>query len=139
MHAGATATVKENSFTTGVGAKLLPYGKSIGTIGQLRVIEQGNHFDKSEGIPNFDHHFIFTSATPVVDTTITGDVSGATGTIKNVDGDRNIITIDVTTGFFKVNESITASDGKTFQILEGNPQRICTKFINIESRWKLYK
>ena len=123
---GATATVKENSFTTGVGAKLLPYGKSIGTIGQLRVIEQGNHFDKSEGIPNFDHHFIFgrASATLVVDTTITGDVSGATGTIKNVDGDRNIITIDVTTGFFKVNESVTASDGKTFQILEGNPATV---------------
>ena len=80
---GATATIKQNSFTTGVGAKVLPYGKSIGTIGQLRVIEEGNHFNKSNGIPDFKHKFIFgrASALPVVDTTLTGDFSGATGSV----------------------------------------------------------
>ena len=53
---GATATVTQNSFTTGTGVKLLPYGDSIGQIGSLRVIEEGNHFDKSSGIPEFRHH-----------------------------------------------------------------------------------
>ena len=79
---GATATVKENSFTTGVGAGILPYGDNIGSIGKLRVIETGNHFDKSQGIPNFNHHFIIgrMSANPVVDTTVTGSISGGTGT-----------------------------------------------------------
>ena len=49
---GATATSKQNSFTTGVGARLLPYGNDIGSVGKLRVIESGNHFDKSQGIPD---------------------------------------------------------------------------------------
>ena len=63
----------QNSFTTGTGVKLLPYGDSIGQISSLRVIEEGNHFDKSSGIPEFRHHFIFgrASATPIVDTTVT--------------------------------------------------------------------
>ena len=126
---GATATVKQNSFTTGVGAKLLPYGNSIGSIGQLRVIEEGNHFDKSSGIPYFRNHFIFgrASAIPVVDTTVTGAASGATGTIKIVDNDKGIISIDPTQGMFRKNESLTASDGKTFQILEGNPATVGAK------------
>ena len=126
---GATATVKQNSFTTGVGAKVLPYGKSIGTIGQLRVTQPGNHFDKSNGIPDFKHKFIFgrASALPVVDTTLTGDFSKATGSVYSVDGDRNVITISPTTGMFKLNETVTASDGKTFQILEGNPATVSGK------------
>ena len=126
---GATATIKQNSFTTGVGAKVLPYGKSIGTIGQLRVTQPGNHFDKSNGIPDFKHKFIFgrASALPVVDTTLTGDFSKATGSVYSVDGDRNIITISPTTGMFKLNETVTASDGKTFQILEGNPATVSGK------------
>lgn len=126
---GATATVKQNSFTTGVGAKLLPYGSEIGKIGQLRVIEEGNHFDKSSGIPDFRQHFIYgrASAIPVVDTTITGSVSGATGTIKIVDNDRNIVSIEPTQGMIKKGEIITASDGKTFQILEGNPATVGAK------------
>jgi len=126
---GTTCTVKQNSFTTGVGANLLAYGKSIGTIGQLRVIQPGNHFDKSNGIPDFKHKFIFgrASANPVVDTTLTGDFSKATGTVTSVNGDLNLITITPTTGMFKVNETVTASDGKTFQILEGNPATVSGK------------
>ena len=126
---GATATVKQNSFTTGVGAKLLPYGSEIGKIGQLRVIEEGNHFDKSSGIPDFRQHFIYgrASAIPVVDTTITGSVSSATGTIKIVDNDKNIVSIEPTQGMIKKGEIITASDGKTFQILEGNPATVGAK------------
>ena len=126
---GATATVKQNSFTTGKGAKLLPYGDSIGSIGQLRVIEEGNHFDKSSGIPEFNHHFIYgrASGIPVVDTTVTGDVSGATGTIRIVDGDKNIVSIEPIQGMFRKKETVTASDSKTFQILEGNPATLGAK------------
>ena len=125
----ASCVVLQNSFTTGVGAKLLTYGKSIGTIGQLRVTQPGNHFDKSNGIPDFHHKFIFgrASAQPIVDTTLTGDFSKATGTVISIDGDRNLITIAPTSGMFKVNETITASDGKTFQLLEGNPATVSGK------------
>ncbi len=124
-----TCTVKQNSFTTGKGVKLLPYGKDIGKIGSLRVIESGNHFNKSSGIPEFRHHFIYgrASATPIVDTTVTGDFSSATGTIKLVDNDKGLISIEPTTGLFKLNETVTASDGKTFQILEGNPATVSAK------------
>ncbi len=126
---GATCVVKQNSFTTGKGVKVLPYGKDIGKIGSLRVIESGNHFNKSSGIPDFRHHFIFgrASATPIVDTTVTGDFSNATGTIKIVDNDKGLISIELTTGMFRINETVTASDGKTFQILEGNPATVSAK------------
>jgi hypothetical protein len=129
LASGATATVKQNSFTTGVGAKLLPYGDKIGSIGQLRIIEEGNHFDKSSGIPDFRNHFIYgrASGIPVVDTTVTGAASGATGTIKIVDGDKNIVSIEPTQGMFRKGETVTASDSKTFQILEGNPATVGAK------------
>jgi len=126
---GATCTVVQNSFTTGKGAKLFPYGDSIGTVGQLRVIEPGNHFNKSNGLTEFTNHFIFgrQSAQPVLNTTVTGDVSNATGTISKVDGDRGILSIDLSTGMFRIGEMVTASDGKTFQILEGNPATVSGK------------
>ena len=123
---GATATVKQNSFTTGVGARLLPYGDSIGSIGKLRVIESGNHFDKSQGIPNFSHHFLIgrISANPVAGATVTGSISNATATIKSFNGDTGVISLEDITGFFKIGEHVTVSDGKTFSILEGNPATV---------------
>ena len=123
---GATATSKQNSFTTGVGARLLPYGDSIGSIGKLRVIESGNHFDKSQGIPNFSHHFLIgrISANPVAGATVTGSISNATATIKSFNGDTGVISLEDITGFFKIGEHVTVSDGKTFSILEGNPATV---------------
>ena len=129
QQSGGSGVIKQSSFTRGVGAKLLPYGNDIGTIGQLRVIEEGNHFDKSSGIPDFRNHFIYgrASGIPVVDTTVTGDFSGATGTVKIVNGDKNLISIEPIQGMFKKNETVTASDGITFQILEGNPATVGAK------------
>ena len=123
---GATATSKQNSFTTGVGARLLPYGDSIGSIGKLRVIESGNHFDKSQGIPDFSHHFLIgrISANPVAGATVTGSISNATATIKSFNGDTGVISLEDITGFFKIGEHVTVSDGKTFSILEGNPATV---------------
>ena len=126
---GATATVKENSFTTGVGARILPYGDNIGSVGKLRVIETGNHFNKSQGIPNFNHHFIIgrMSANPIAGTTVTGSISGGTATVKSFNGDTGVITLENITGFLKVGEHVSTSDGKTFSILEGNPATVSAK------------
>ena len=123
---GATATSKQNSFTTGVGARLLPYGNDIGSVGKLRVIESGNHFDKSQGIPDFSHHFLIgrISANPVAGATVTGSISNATATIKSFNGDTGVISLEDITGFFKIGEHVTVSDGKTFSILEGNPATV---------------
>ena len=126
---GATATVKESSFTTGVGARILPYGDNIGSVGKLRVIETGNHFNKSQGIPNFNHHFIIgrMSANPIAGTTVTGSISGGTATVKSFNGDTGVITLENITGFLKVGEHVSTSDGKTFSILEGNPATVSAK------------
>ena len=126
---GATATSIQNSFTTGVGARLLPYGDSIGSIGKLRVIEAGNHFNKSQGIPNYAHHFIIgrMSANPVAGATVTGGISNATATIQSFNGDTGVISLEDITGFFKLGEDVTVSDGKTFTILEGNPATVSAK------------
>ena len=126
---GATATVKESSFTTGVGARILPYGDNIGSVGKLRVIETGNHFNKSQGIPNFNHHFLIgrMSANPIAGTTVTGSISGGTATVKSFNGDTGVITLENITGFLKVGEHVSTSDGKTFSILEGNPATVSAK------------
>ena len=126
---GATATSKQNSFTTGVGARLLPFGNDIGSVGKLRVIESGNHFDKSQGIPDFSHHFLIgrMSANPVAGATVTGSISNATATIKSFNGDTGVISLEDITGFFKIGEHVTVSDGKTFSILEGNPATVGAK------------
>ena len=126
---GATATSIQNSFTTGVGARLLPYGDSIGSIGKLRVIESGNHFNKSQGIPNYAHHFIIgrMSANPVAGASVTGSISNATATIQSFNGDTGVISLEDITGFFKLGEDVTVSDGKTFTILEGNPATVSAK------------
>ena len=123
---GATATSKQNSFTTGVGARLLPFGNNIGSVGKLRVIESGNHFDKSQGIPDFSHHFLIgrMSANPVAGATVTGSISNATATIKSFNGDTGVISLEEITGFFKIGEHVTVSDGKSFTILEGNPATV---------------
>ena len=126
---GATATSKQNSFTTGVGARLLPYGNDIGSIGKLRVIESGNHFNKSQGIPDFNHHFVIgrISTNPLAGTTVTGSISNATATIKSFNGDTGVISLEDITGFFKIGEHVTVSDGKSFTILEGNPATVSAK------------
>ena len=126
---GATATSKQNSFTTGVGARLLPYGNDIGSVGKLRVIESGNHFNKSQGIPDFSHHFVIgrISTNPLAGTTVTGSISNATATIKSFNGDTGVISLEDITGFFKIGEHVTVSDGKSFTILEGNPATVSAK------------
>ena len=93
------------------------------------LIKEGNHFDKSNGIPDYRNHFIYgrASGVPVVDTTVTGGVSSATGKIVSVDSDRQIVSLQLTTGMFRKGESLTTSDGKTFDILEGNPATAAAK------------
>ena len=60
------------------------------------------------------------SANPIVATTLTGGFSGATGEVKEFDADRKLIEITDTTGQFKQGETVTISDGKTFDIKRFN-------------------
>ena len=116
-------TVKNSSLTTGTGAQLIAFGNEIGSIGKLRVVTEGNHFNKSGGIPNYEHKMIVgeISAVPTTSATLTGNISGATGTIESYDGDRHLLTVSDITGMFKEGEVVTASDSKTFKVLRSNP------------------
>jgi len=46
-------------------------------------------------------------------TTVTGDTSGATGTIASFDSDRGLLRIKSVTGTFSIDETITSSSGGT--------------------------
>ena len=117
-----TASVKDTDLTTGIGVHLSCFGKDIGTAGKLRIITEGNHFDKSGGLPSWPQRMVIenVSAPLIADTTITGGISGATGTIKEFDGDRKLLYIEEIGGVFKEGESVTASDSKTFDIVRTN-------------------
>ena len=116
-------TVKDSSLTLGIDARLTAFGNDIGSIGKLRVVTEGNHFNKSGGIPDYAHKMIIgnISAVPTVATTLLGNFSGATGTIKTYDGDRHLLTVTDIIGMWKEGEVITTSDNKTFKVLRSNP------------------
>jgi len=118
-----TAIVKNSNLTLGTSAQVMSFGKDIGTIGKLRVQEEGNHFNKSGGIPDYPHKMIISapSSSLVVATTVTGAFSGATGTIKSYDGDRHLLTLTGVVGMFKEGEIVTTSDNKTYTVLRSNP------------------
>ena len=117
-----TAVVKDTDLTQGKNAHITCYGDNIGKAGKLRIITEGNHFDKSGGLTNWPVRMVVEniSANPIVATTLTGGFSGATGEVKEFDADRKLIEITDTTGQFKQGETVTASDGKTFDIKRFN-------------------
>ena len=117
-----TAVVKNTDLTTGINAHISCFGKDIGTAGKLRIITEGNHFDKSGGLPSWPQRMVVESVSSalVANTTVTGSISGATGTIQEYDGDRKLVNLKDISGVFKEGEKLTTSDSKTMFVKRTN-------------------
>ena len=132
---GTVFTITQTNVTAGSGAKLFAFSDDIGSIKKLKIQDPGHKFEDN-GIGNYVQHCIIkdVSATPIVNTTVTAALTGATGTIKLFDGDLNLLTITDVKGIFNDGDYVTTSDSKNFYIGKTNP---CTARGTLSSTSKL--
>ena len=119
---GTVFTLTQTNVTAGSGAKLWAFSDDIGSIKKLKIQDPGHKFEDN-GIGNYVQHCIIkdVSATPIVNTTVTAALTGATGTVKIMNGDLNQLTIENIKGVFNDGDYITTSDSKNFYIGKTNP------------------
>ena len=103
--------------STGSGAIVKAYGDEIGKIVKLKTVELGRSYETAPTPPvlGFFNNMIVTSilGTFIVNTTVTGNTSGATGTIADFNSDRGLLRIKSVSGTFSIDETITSSSGGT--------------------------
>ena len=119
---GTVFTLTQTNVTAGSGAKLWAFSDDIGSIKKLKIQDPGHKFEDN-GIGNYVQHCIIkdVSATPIVNTTVTAALTGATGTVKIMNGDLNQLTIENIKGVFNDGDYVTTSDSKNFYIGKTNP------------------
>ena len=115
-------TIVSHTVTEGNGAKLWAYGDQIGSIKKLKMQVPGHDFDEG-GIGNYKQNAVIKdiSASPVVNTTITANLTGSTATISLYNGDLNLLVLDKVKGIFNDGDYCTTSDSKNFVIGKINP------------------
>jgi hypothetical protein len=101
--------------STGTGSNVLAYGAEIGRVIGLKTNELGEGYEASPTPPTitFRNNLILTSVTGsfATDDTITGSLSGATGTQVSFDDDRNLLKVKDVTNSFIVGETVTSTSG----------------------------
>ena len=118
----ASFTLTQTNVTAGSGAKLWAFSDDIGSIKKLKIQDPGHDFDIG-GIGTYDQHCIIkdVSSNPIVNTTVTAALTGATGTVKTMNGDLNHLTLKDIKGIFNDGDYCTTSDSKNFYIGKTNP------------------
>ena len=118
----SSCVITQTNVTAGTRAKLWAYGDNIGSIKKLKMQDVGHDFDQG-GIGNYKQHAVLKdiSNTPVVNTTITANLTGTTAIVSTWDGDRNIISLKDVRGIFNDGDYCTTSDSKNFVIAKINP------------------
>jgi len=131
----ASFTITQHNVTAGSGAKLWAFSDDIGSIKKLKIQDPGHDFDIG-GIGNYTQNCILkdVSANPIVNTTVTAALTGATGTVKTMNGDLNLLSIENVKGIFNDGDYVTTSDGKNFYIAKTNP---CTARGTVSGESKL--
>ena len=118
--------VLSTNVTAGSGAKLWAWGDNIGSVKKLKMQDIGHSFVQG-GIGNYKQHAVIKdrsnsgSDTPVVNTIVTANLTGASGTVNTFDGDRNILSMTKVKGIFNDGDYCTTSDNKNFIIGKINP------------------
>jgi hypothetical protein len=131
----ASFTLTQTNMTAGKGAKLWAYSDTIGSIKKLKIQDPGHDFDEG-GIGNYKQHAIIkdVSSSLVSNTTVTAALTGSTGTIRTMNGDLNMLTLENVKGIFNDGDYCTTSDGKNFIIGKINP---CTSRGRVAAESKL--
>jgi len=119
---GTVFTLTQTNVTAGSGAKLWAFSDNIGSIKKLKIQDPGHDFNDG-GIGNYVQHCIIkdVSASLLPNTTVTAALTGATGTIRTMNGDLNHLTIKDIKGVFNDGDYVTTSDNKNFYIGKTNP------------------
>ncbi len=114
---GQYTTLPTVTITTSQGQNglLKAYGDDIGRIVKLKTVELGRSYETAPTPPvlGFFNNMIVgeITGTFIQNTTVTGDTSGATGTIVEFNNDRGLLRIKNITGTFQLNEPISSSTG----------------------------
>ncbi len=118
----AATSIVSHTVTAGSGAKLWAYGDEIGSIKKLKMQIPGHDFNQG-GIGNYKQNAIIkdVSASLGVNTTVTANLTGTTGTISLINGDLNLLVLEDVRGIFNDGDYCTTSDGKNFVIGKINP------------------
>ena len=132
---GSVFTLTQTNVTAGSGAKLWAFSDTIGGIDKLKIQDPGHDFIDG-GVGNYKQHSIVKdlSGSLVTNTTVTAALTGATGTIRTMDGDLNLLTLENVRGVFNDGDYVTTSDSKNFYIAKTNP---CTSRGLVKGETKL--
>ena len=117
-----SCTILQTNVTAGSGTKLWAYGDNIGSVKKLKMQDIGHNFVQG-GIGNYKQHAVIKkiSNTLSATTTVTANLTGATGTIDRFNGNLNIVTLKDVKGIFNDGDYCTTSDSKNFIIGKINP------------------
>ena len=106
--------------SSGANAKLLAHGTEIGRVIGLKTNELGEGYERSPTPPtiNFRNCILATNISGNFNDndTITGSISGATGTLASFNADTNVIKVKDLNKNFQLNETITSSSSGTAKV-----------------------
>jgi len=121
---GATSTILQQNVSSGTGAKLFAFSKSIGRVGTINIKAQGNRYTSDAHVAQSSTYPLLISAPSVAltkDTIITGSVSGSTARVLDFNSNTQLLKVQDMTNMFLENESVTFPNGGTFKIHAFNP------------------
>jgi hypothetical protein len=121
---GSSSTILQQNVSSGTGAKLLSFSKSIGRIGTINLKTQGHNYSSDANVKSSSiHPMLITSPSVELskDTVLTGSVSGSVASVVEYDVNTQLVKFKDMTNMFLEGESVTYPNGGTFKILAFNP------------------
>ena len=99
----STYTASVDSVAVGLGATIYAKGTGVGEIRDVTILDAGVHYTDTVTITGFTNLLCtdFSVTSFVLNETVTGQTSGATGRFKEVDTSRNVIKLDNVVGSFQ--------------------------------------
>ena len=121
---GTVSTIVQHQVSSGSGAKVFAFSRSIGKIGTLNLKSQGHEYTSDAFVANSSTYPMLISAPNVAlskDTILTGSVSGSTATVVDYNTNTQLLKVNNMTNMFLENESVTYPNSGTFKIHAFNP------------------
>lgn len=121
---GTVSTIVQHQVSSGTGAKLFAFSKSIGRVGTLNLQTQGHSYLSDAHVAASSTYPMLISAPSVAlsrDTVITGAVSGSTASVIDFNSNTQLLKVKDMTNMFLENENVTYPNGGTFKIHAFNP------------------
>ena len=121
---GTVSTILQHKVSSGTGAKLFAFSKTIGQVGTINLKAQGHSYTGDGHVANSSTYPMLISAPNVAltkDTIITGSVSGSVATVVDFNTNTQLLKVTDMTNMFLENEAVTYPNGGTFKIHAFNP------------------